>query len=183
MDKNPLIAKLNKVAPDSVLESRRFGRSGITSIWLEAEAIAKIANYLRFDADLQMDWLENLSVVEFEQALVVTYFVNSNTTRESVILRISVVPASPLERVYLPSARSVWPMAEPMEKEAEDLFGVSFRESVGAEAGGQGLKANLLPENWVGFPLRKGYVFPKEVYGLPHSRARKEYLDKKVVPR
>lgn len=182
MDKNPLIAKLNKAAPDSVLENRRFGRSGITSIWLEAEAIVKIANCLRFDVDLQMDWLENLSVVEFEQALVASYFVSSNTTLESVILRISVVPTSPLERVYLPSTRSVWPMAEPMEKEAEDLFGVSF-ENADGEAGGQGLKANLLPENWVGFPLRKGYVFPKEVYGLPHSRTGKEYLDKKVVPR
>ncbi|MEO5969548.1 MAG: NADH-quinone oxidoreductase subunit C [Bdellovibrionia bacterium] len=181
MDKNPLIAKLNKSVPGAVLESRRFGRSGVTSIWLEAETIAKVAKVLKSDADLKLDWLENLSVVEFENVLVATYFLASSVTKQSLILRISAVPDSLMSRVYLPSTRAIWPMAEPMEKEAEELFGVSFH--LGPILRESELKSNLLPENWVGFPLRKGYVFPKEVYGLPHSRAEKKDLQKKVVPR
>lgn len=171
MDKNPLIAKLNKAVPGAVLESRRFGRSGIASIWLEAESITKTAEFLSSDADLKMDWLENLSLVEFEEALVATYFVTSSVTGKSLILRISAVPASVMERVYFLSTRAVWPMIEPMEREAEELFGVTFGKSSkeNLDTPDTLLKSNLLPEGWTGFPLRKGYIFPEEVYGLAHS--------------
>jgi NADH:ubiquinone oxidoreductase subunit C len=181
VDKNPLIAKLNKSVPGAVLETRRFGRSGVISLWLEAEAIAKVAKVLKSDVDLKLDWLENLSLVEFEDVLVATYFLASSTIQQSLILRISAVPESPMDRVCFPSTRSVWPMVEPMEKEAEELFGVSFQ--VDPKIQKTEFKANLLPENWIGFPLRKGYVFPKEVYGLPHSRTKQKDLQKKVVPR
>jgi NADH:ubiquinone oxidoreductase subunit C len=171
---------LNKGVPDSVLESRRFGRSGTTSIWLEAESIAKVAKLVKFDDELKMDWLENFSLVEFEEVLVATYFVVSSITRKNVILRISVAPRSPLERVSFPSVRSVWPMIEPMEREASDLFGVNFKEESGNED--LKVKSSILPENWIGYPLRKGYHFPKEVYGLMHARADKKIFDKKAEP-
>lgn len=184
MDKNPLIAKLNKAVPDAVLESRRFGRSGITSIWLEAESIVKVAKFLKSDEDLKLDWLENLSLVEFEEVLVATYFVTSSTTPQNVILRISAIPTSPLDHIYFPSIRSIWPMAEPMEREAADLFGVIFKKDSDTSTLEESeSKSNFLPENWIGFPLRKGYVFPKEVYGLAHSRIGKKDFQKKVVPR
>ena len=77
MDKNPLISKLNKDVPGAVLETRRFGRSEITSIWIESQTIQKVAFALKNDVGLKLNWLENLSVVELEGVLVVTYFVTS----------------------------------------------------------------------------------------------------------
>jgi Ni,Fe-hydrogenase III component G len=127
VDKNPFISKLNKSLPDAVLETRRFGRSGTSSIWVEAQAIQKVAAFLKNDAEFKLDWLENLSVVEFEKVLVTTYFVCSNTTKHSLVVRASAVPESPNAEVSFPSIRAIWPMGEPMELEAEELFGIHFR--------------------------------------------------------
>jgi NADH-quinone oxidoreductase subunit C len=144
----------------------------------------QVARCLQTLPELMMDWLENFSLVEFEDVLVATYFVTSSKTKQSLILRVSAVPDSPTTRVQFSSVRSVWPMAEPMEKEAEDLFGIIFKKE--PDASGfvpeQETRSHLLPENWVGFPLRKGYVFPTEVYGLSHSSKNKRDLDKEVVP-
>jgi NADH:ubiquinone oxidoreductase subunit C len=150
----------------------------VNSLWLEAEAILKVAKLLKADKELRLDWLENLSLVEFEEVLVANYFLGSYSTQEKIVLRISAVPESPIATVTFPSTRSVWPMAEPMEKEATDLYGVLFRDSEAMAVSPQ--KFKFLPDGLVGFPLRKGYSFPKEVYGLPHSRPRNRNLTYKA---
>jgi len=48
------------------------------------------------------------------------------------------------------SVTSVWPGADWLEREIYDMFGVRFD-------GHPNLKRILLPEDWVGFPLRKDY--------------------------
>jgi NADH-quinone oxidoreductase subunit C len=45
---------------------------------------------------------------------------------------------------------SIWPVANWLEREIYDMFGIVFR-------GHPGLKRILLPEEWQGFPLRKDY--------------------------
>lgn len=167
MDKNPLISKLNKLVPGAVLETRRFGRSGIVSIWIETQTLQKVASILKSDPELQLDWLENLSVVEFEGILVASYFIRSTVTAHHYILRSSAVPSSPEAEVLFPSVREIWPMATPMEEEAREMFGIRFSMN---ESDSSTETARRLPENWAGFPLRKNYVFPKEVFGITHSR-------------
>lgn len=50
----------------------------------------------------------------------------------------------------MPSVTAVWPAANWMEREILDMFGVTFE-------GHPDMKRLLLPEEWVGYPLRKDY--------------------------
>lgn len=179
MDKNLLVAKLNKAVPGAVLEARRFGRSSHSSIWVEAQTIQKVANALKTDAVLGLDWLENLSVVEFEKVFVISYFVRSSESQFNVIIRASAVPSAPHAEVFFPSIRTVWPMGEPMEEEAEELFGILFRvEGVNSRES----RMAKLPGEWKGYPLRKNYVFPEDFFGIHHSRSLNRPVQKSVDP-
>ncbi len=176
MDKNALVSRLNKIIPGGVLETRRFGRSENTSIWIEAQAVQKIAMALKMDTEMKLDWLENLSVVEFEKVFIVTYFLRSLITRHSLVIRASAVPVSPGSEFLFPSVRNIWPMGLPMEEEAEEMFGIVF--SLNNETQFQ-VKVNRLPENWKGFPLRKDYVFPSQFEDITHSRSFNKSNQKK----
>jgi NADH-quinone oxidoreductase subunit C len=74
--------------------------------------------------------------------LVVTLI--SHTQRERVRLRVQVPETDPT----VPSLFDVHPGTEAMEREVFDLFGISFD-------GHPDLTRILMPEDWVGHPLRK----------------------------
>ncbi|HEX4591489.1 MAG TPA: NADH-quinone oxidoreductase subunit C [Gemmataceae bacterium] len=60
----------------------------------------------------------------------------------------------------VPSAFPLWRGADWMEREVYDLFGIEF-------AGHPDLRRILMPEGFVGYPLRKDY--PRRGYGERHN--------------
>jgi len=62
----------------------------------------------------------------------------------------------------------VWPAANWLEREVYDLLGVVF-ENHGD------LRRILLPDDWIGHPLRKDYVEAPEYHGI--STIRESMLD------
>ncbi len=70
----------------------------------------------------------------------------------------------PRDNPRVPSVAEVWPTAEWHEREAYDLLGVVFE-------GHPDLRRILCPDDWVGHPLRKDYVFPTEYEGIPAAAA------------
>jgi NADH-quinone oxidoreductase subunit C len=57
------------------------------------------------------------------------------------------------------SVADLWPAADWHERETYDLLGITFR-------GHPNLRRILLPDDWVGHPLRKDYTYPKEYQGI-----------------
>jgi NADH:ubiquinone oxidoreductase subunit C len=151
--------------PGALLEKSRFGRSESHAYWINSASLFECTKRLRSEGG--MSWLENLSCIQVDQSLVMTYFIRSTVSepqQETIILRVSFdLPHStphgdgdehPL--VSAPSVSEIWPIADEFEIEIAKLFGVQFtrqdgraeKESAHAEA------------SWNGFPLRKDFVFP-----------------------
>jgi len=95
-------------------------------------------DYLTYDADRGLP--EGVAPERFE--VVVT--VISHESRERIRLRVQV----PADDPTCPSLFDVHPGTEAMEREAFDLYGISFE-------GHPDLTRILMPEDWQGYPLRK----------------------------
>jgi NADH-quinone oxidoreductase subunit C len=67
--------------------------------------------------------------------------------RRRIRVRVQVPESEP----SLPSAFELWPGTEAMEREVFDMIGISFE-------GHPDLTRILMPEDWVGHPLRKDYA-------------------------
>lgn len=165
METSALFAKLNKLTHGGVLERQRFGRSQTMSIWVEARRIAEIAHLLKADDNFDLDWLENISVVQMDRAFAVSYFLRSRRSGLSLVLRCSIdAPGERDAEVTLESVEGIWEAAAPFEAEILDLFGIRFLRtgSKSREILMSGLTGD---KGFGGFPLRKEYsskLFPRE---------------------
>lgn len=80
--------------------------------------------------------------------------------------RIRVRLQVPEEDPVVPSLFELWPGTEAMEREAFDMLGVRFDQH-------PDLTRILMPEDWVGHPLRKDYEIgriPVQFKGAPEAR-------------
>lgn len=59
----------------------------------------------------------------------------------------------PRENPVVPSVYWIWKAADWQEREAYDMYGIIY-------SGHPNLKRILMPEDWVGWPLRKDYISP-----------------------
>ena len=99
--------------------------------------------------------------IEPERFEVVVNVIN-HRERARVRLRVQVPEADP----QLPSAWDLYPGTEAMERETFDMFGVVFD-------GHPDLSRILMPEDWIGHPLRKDYDvgrIPVQFKGAPANR-------------
>ncbi len=82
--------------------------------------------------------------------------------RERVRIRVQVPDDEPV----VPTLFDVWPGAEVLEREAYDMFGITFADH-------PDMTRILMPEDWVGHPLRKDYAvgqIPVQFKGAPTTR-------------
>jgi NADH (or F420H2) dehydrogenase, subunit C len=127
---------------------------------LPAEKLPEVLNFVKDDPRLQMDCLSNLTGVDAPpDHLDVVYHLFSYPLRHSFVLKVRIPKANP----KVPTAEKIYPTANWQEREAYDLLGVVFD-------GHPDLRRIMLPEDWLGHPLRKDYKEEQEYRGITTTR-------------
>ncbi len=146
MGNNLAIKKLNEKFLDSILEVKTY-REEVTII-VAKKNIYQICKFLYSDPDLQYDFLTDLCGVDlFPQIprFEVVYLLYSMKKNQRLRLK-----AKLEETELIPSVESIWKAANWAEREAYDLFGITFENH-------PDLRRILLWDGYEGYPLRKDY--------------------------
>jgi NADH:ubiquinone oxidoreductase subunit C len=141
---------------EGVSRVKSFGRSGSFLVEVDQERMLEAAAWLRMEETFRMDFLENLSLHESKDRLVLTAFIRSIPTSKQLIFRTSVPMGDDGAWAELPSLRGIWPQAEPFESENSPLFGVRF---VG---GSKDPAVRREYGDFGGFPMRKSFDWGQE---------------------
>ena len=127
--------------------------------WIEVDpaSLHDIMSHLKSDSACGFDELMCLSGVDYgpEAEIGVTYHLCSTKSGEKVSIKVKL----PREKPAVSTVSDLWRTANWHEREAYDLFGISFE-------GHPDLTRILLPEDWEGHPLRKDYVVKKTYRGI-----------------
>jgi len=110
--------------------------------------LVEICRFLKGQPELSFDFLEDLTATDHpKQNLIrIVYHFYSYPHRHLFIAKVEVNR----QQAELDSVESVWKAANWLEREVYDLFGVRF-------TGHTDLRRILMPDDWVGHPLRKDY--------------------------
>lgn len=158
---NAILTKLKEKFPQSVSESSEF--RGELTIVVKKEDIVSICVYLRDDPDLSFNYLSDLTAVDRlgrKPRFDIIYHLYSIGRNHRVRLKVGVD-----ENESISSVTSVWSGADWFEREVFDLFGVKFENH-------PDLRRILMPDDWVGHPLRKDFPLTREEVMFTHNKTR-----------
>jgi NADH-quinone oxidoreductase subunit C len=131
--------------------------------WLtvKAERLVEVCRFLKETAGLEFDFCEDLTAVDWPKREVIEVVIHllSYKLKHSLKLKVEAARANPV----VPSLYPVWKTADWFEREVYDLFGVTF-------TGHPDLRRIMLPDDWVGHPLRKDYVEQGGWHGISNER-------------
>lgn len=136
-----------EVAEDAVEEAVINEENGhLPTITVKNEHWLACASLLRHHPEWSCSYLRNLAGVDHETHLeVVYYFINLSTKAEA-----AVHVKTDREQPSIASVTPIWPTANWCEREVYDLLGIDF-------PGHPDLRRIMMPDDWVGHPLRKDY--------------------------
>jgi NADH-quinone oxidoreductase subunit C len=110
---------------------------------------------IRHAETLYFDFLFCLTCVDWKTHLGMVYHLTSTKHRHSIVVKSTLSREKPeIESVY-----DIWKTADFHEREVFELFGVNFLHH-------PDLRKLILPDDWIGFPLRKDYEDPVNMIKL-----------------
>jgi NADH-quinone oxidoreductase subunit C len=128
--------------------------SGQHSLRVAPECALAVAKFLRDDAEFKLDFLSNVTGVDWPNSLEAVYHLYSMEKKHGpVILRMRTVNRS--DQVELPSLTPLWRSAEFQEREVFDLYGIVF-------TGHPDLRRLLMWDEFKDHPMRRDYVDPDD---------------------
>jgi NADH-quinone oxidoreductase subunit C len=152
MDGQAILARLAERLEPAVLETHGY-RGDHTAV-LAREGLVPALSLLRDDAALRFDLLVDITAVDYLKypgredgpRFDVVYHLYSTVHNHRVRLRVPVEE----DDARVPTATGLWPIANWLEREVWDMFGIRFTDH-------PNLKRLLLYEEFHGHPLRKDY--------------------------
>jgi NADH dehydrogenase I D subunit len=176
---NPTIDKLKARFPDAVQGVVKF--RGDVTVTLSRDALPHAARLLRDDPDLQYDLLVDVTSVDRrdfggEPRFATVYELCSIPKNRYLRLKVPLAWDGKTEMPQCPSVTSIWPTANWHEREVFDLMGIEF-------TGHPWLRRILMPDNWVGHPLRKDYPLGGEpvYFSTDRDNPRFSHLGRRIM--
>ncbi len=139
------IASLRAAFQDDIKEA--VTSNGQQILRVAPERARDLLWYLRYDASIKFDMLTDVTAVHYpdRKAFEVVYQLYSIPENRRLRVKAELPEDQPIYTVC-----DIWAAANWLEREVYDMFGIRFE-------GHPDLRRILLPEGWVGFPLRKEY--------------------------
>ncbi|PGN30501.1 NADH-quinone oxidoreductase subunit C [Bacillus thuringiensis] len=106
----------------------------------------EVMESLRFHEGLAFDYMSELHATDFVTHMEVYVHLFSYGKKQSVAVKVKLDREAP----QVESVTALWKGADWPEREAYDLLGIVFK-------GHPNLTRILMPDDWVGYPLRKDY--------------------------
>jgi NADH-quinone oxidoreductase subunit C len=134
------------------------GRAGDPFLLVEPGSIVELLEICRDDERLRFELLVDETATDpsaDSDVLWVHYQLLSVPHRHRLSIKCHLPKSAP----RIASATAVYRAAQWHEREAAEMFGIDF-------VGHPDPRNILLPDDWVGHPLRKDYEFPKEYHGI-----------------
>lgn len=123
--------------------------------------LVEVCGFLKSEPALSFDCLMNLSAVDYpkKNQIELVYHLWSYGQRHAFIVKCQLDRAAPAVDSLVP----VWKSADWLEREQFDLMGVTFH-------GHPDLRRIMMPDDWVGHPLRKDYQEEAQWHNITTTR-------------
>lgn len=174
------VVRVRERLGDAFIKAKEF--RGETFICVKRERIREVIQLLKDDPDLQYNYFSECLGADYSrwehdrdlpERFEVVYNLMSVKHATRIFVKIGVNDGE-----YVPTLKHIFLGAEYPEREIQDLFGIRFEGN--PEPAGMRF---MLPDDWIGFPLRKEYplggedvLFDKGDYGpavedvqMPHA--------------
>ncbi|ANP83956.1 NADH dehydrogenase [Bacillus sp. B25(2016b)] len=118
----------------------------VPTLVVDPEKYYEVMELLRFHEGLAFDYMSELHATDFVTHMEVYVHLFSYGKKQSVAVKVKLDREAP----QVESVTALWKGADWPEREAYDLLGIVFK-------GHPNLTRILMPDDWVGYPLRKDY--------------------------
>jgi NADH-quinone oxidoreductase subunit C len=128
---------------------------------VKGDKLVDVCRFLKTTTGLEFDYCQDITAVDWpaKQVIEIVLHLYSLSQRHGLVLKVELDRANPVA----PTVEGVWKAATWLEREIYDLFGVNF-------TGHSDLRRILLPDDWVGHPLRKDYQEAGGFHGIDNVR-------------
>ncbi|PFO76267.1 NADH-quinone oxidoreductase subunit C [Bacillus cereus] len=136
-----------KVGEDTLVDSyiNKLSKD-VPTLVVEPSKYYEVMELLRFHEELAFDYMSELHATDFVTHMEVYVHLFSYGKKQSVAIKVKLDREDP----QVESVTAFWKGADWPEREAYDLLGIVFN-------GHPNLSRILMPDDWIGYPLRKDY--------------------------
>ncbi len=143
--------KLAEILPTIVFEE---GGEWL-NVYVPPVELKPFVKKLRFTNNLDFDYLFCLTCVDWKTHFTMVYHFSSTVHRHNMVVKSKIDRTNP----EIETVSDIWRTAEMLEREVYDLFGVKFLHH-------PDLRRLIMPDDWVGWPLRKDFEDPVNMIKL-----------------
>ncbi|PEJ09262.1 NADH-quinone oxidoreductase subunit C [Bacillus wiedmannii] len=136
-----------KIGEDTLVDSyiNKLSKD-VPTLVVEPSKYYEVMELLRFHEGLAFDYMSELHATDFVTHMEVYVHLFSYGKKQSVAVKVKLDREEP----QVESVTALWKGADWPEREAYDLLGIVFK-------GHPNLSRILMPDDWIGYPLRKDY--------------------------